>query len=159
MMAIAQALTGRGHAVTVLSQRCIEGRARAAVVVHDHLPHAALLPRVSAVITHADLGTVAAALSHGVPIVCTPIDRDQPLNASRVEGLGAGVTVPASTPTPDAVRAALHEVLTDDRYRLGARHLADASARAGGATSVADDLERLGRGRREPVATDGGGGP
>jgi UDP:flavonoid glycosyltransferase YjiC (YdhE family) len=113
------------------------------VEVHDYLPHAAVLPHAAAVITHAGLGTVAAALSHGVPIVCTPIARDQPLNAARVAEVGAGVTVPAATATSEGVRAALHEVLTDPRHREGAERVAVASARAGGAVAVADDLEDL----------------
>ena len=45
----------------------------------------------------------------------------------------------------DGVRAALHEVLTDPRHRQGAERVAAASARAGGAVGVADDLENLGR--------------
>jgi UDP:flavonoid glycosyltransferase YjiC (YdhE family) len=115
------------------------------VVVHDYLPHAAVLPHADAVITHAGLGTVAAALSHAVPIVCTPIARDQPLNASRVAAVGAGVVVPASTATLEGIRAALHDVLDDVHHREGAGRVADASAAAGGAAAVADDLEVLSR--------------
>ena len=77
-------------------------RVPANVAVRDYVPHASILPHVDAVITHGGLGTVAAALSHGVPLVCTPIARDQPLNAQRVAELGAGVVVPAATATPDA---------------------------------------------------------
>ena len=120
-------------------------RVPANVVVHDYLAHAAVLPHADAVVTHAGLGTVAAALDHGVPIVCTPIARDQPLNAARVAEVGAGVVVPAATATADQVRAALHEVLTDTRHRQGAERVAAASARAGGAAGVADDLEHLSR--------------
>lgn len=105
-------------------------RVPANVDVHDYLPHAAVLPHAAAIVTHAGLGTVAAALAHGVPMVCTPIARDQPLNAARVTELGAGLTVPAATATADDVRAALLGVLTPD-HRAAARRVADASARAG----------------------------
>jgi UDP:flavonoid glycosyltransferase YjiC (YdhE family) len=132
--------------VTTGGQRVDPGlRVPSNVVLHDYLPHASVLPHADAVITHAGLGTVAAALSHAVPIVCTPIARDQPLNARRVAEVGAGVVVPAATASPDAVRAALHEVLTDVRHRQGAERVAAASARAGGAVAVADDLEHLSR--------------
>lgn len=113
------------------------------VAVRDYLPHAAVLPQTSAVVTHAGLGTVAAALGSGVPLVCTPIARDQPLNASRVEAVGAGLTVPAATASVEDVRAAVHDVLADPRHRDGAARIARASAQAGGAATVADDLEQL----------------
>jgi MGT family glycosyltransferase len=113
------------------------------VVVRGHVPHASVLPHVDAVITHAGMGTVAAALSHGVPLVCTPISRDQPLNAQRVTELGAGLAVPASSASPELVRAALEEVLCEPGHRAGAERLAEASAEAGGAGAVAADLEAL----------------
>src|SRR5207253_5005080 len=68
------------------------------------LPHAAL------VITHAGLGTVMAALAHGVPLLCLPMGRDQHDNAARVAHLGAGSVVPADAGADEiasAVRAAL----------------------------------------------------
>jgi hypothetical protein len=34
--------------------------------------------------------TTMAALGHGVPLLCTPIGRDQFFNAERVQALGAG---------------------------------------------------------------------
>jgi len=111
--------------------------------MYDFLPHASVLPHARAVITHAGLGSVAAALQHAVPLVCTPIARDQPLNAARVAEVGAGLTVAASDATAEGVRAALHEVLADVRFRDGAARVAVESARAGGAEGVVDDLGHL----------------
>jgi len=113
------------------------------VVVHDYVPHGAVLPHVDAVITHAGMGTVAAALSHGVPMLCTPIVRDQPLNAERVVTLGAGESVPAGDADLERVRVALAKILTDDRYRGAAERVRAASVDAGGAAGVARDLEAL----------------
>ena len=63
--------------------------------VSDHRlrAHAPVLADTDVMVTHAGLGSVAAALSLGVPLVCTPISRDQPLNAERVAELGAGVAL------------------------------------------------------------------
>jgi UDP:flavonoid glycosyltransferase YjiC (YdhE family) len=60
------------------------------VVVTGYLRHAATLPHVDALVTHAGLGSVVAALAHGVPMVCLPLGREQPENAAAVGRLGAG---------------------------------------------------------------------
>jgi zeaxanthin glucosyltransferase len=77
-----------------------------------------------------------------VPLVCTPISRDQPLNAERVAAAGAGVALGVDA-TAAEVAAALTEVLGDPRYRAGARALAEASRRAGGPPAAAADLASL----------------
>jgi UDP:flavonoid glycosyltransferase YjiC (YdhE family) len=107
------------------------------VVVTDYVPHAALLPYADLVVTHAGLGTIAAALDAGVPLVCTPFDRDQPLNATRVEALGAGVTVDRD------LKAAVEGVLGDASFRTAARAIGEAGREAGGAAGVVRDLEEL----------------
>lgn len=148
LQTILDALDGQDvHAlVTTGAQRFGSGlRVPSCVAVRDYVPHASILPHVDAVITHGGLGTVAAALSHGVPLVCTPIARDQPLNAQRVAEVGAGLVVPAVDATPALVRAALEEVLSDRRHRVAAARVAAASAEAGGAVAVAADLDDLSR--------------
>ena len=57
-----------------------------------------VLPQAAAVVTHAGLGTVHAALAHGLPLVCLPIGRDQPDNAARVEWHGAGLRLSPKSP-------------------------------------------------------------
>ena len=108
------------------------------------VPHALVLPQADVMVTHAGLGSVAAALAAGVPLVCTPISRDQPLNAERVAAVGAGVALPVGA-TAAQIAAALEEVLGDPRYRAGARAMAEASRRAGEAPAAVADLEDLPR--------------
>ena len=112
------------------------------VVVRDYVAHQLLLPHTDIVITHAGLGTVAAALSNGVPLVCAPIGRDQALNAERVVALGAGRMV-GSEPSVSAVAAGVTAVLAEPSYRTAARALAAASREAGGAAAAAAEIESL----------------
>ena len=49
-----------------------------------YVRHGAVLPHADLVIDHAGLGTVLAALAHGLPQVCVPLGRDQPANAAAV---------------------------------------------------------------------------
>ena len=74
--------------------------------VSGYVRHAAVLPHTDLVVTHAGLGTVTAALAHGVPMVCLPLDREQPDNAAAVARIGAGTHLSPATP-PDAIRAAI----------------------------------------------------
>jgi UDP:flavonoid glycosyltransferase YjiC (YdhE family) len=110
------------------------------VELHEHLDHGPVLETASAMITHAGLGTVAAGLSRGVPLVCTPLARDQPLNADRVAHLGAGVVLDSEASTEEIGRA-LMRVISDDGYRRAAAAVASESRAAGGARAAVDDLE------------------
>ena len=106
------------------------------VSVRDYVPHAAVLPSVDVVVSHAGLGTVAAALSHGVPMVCAPMGRDQALNTQRVVALGAGIAIEPDASASD-VAGALRTILEDASYAEAARTIARASADAGGAERAA----------------------
>jgi UDP:flavonoid glycosyltransferase YjiC (YdhE family) len=89
------------------------------LVVTGFVRHAAVLAHTSAVISHAGLGTVSAALAHGVPLVCIPLGRDQPLTAARVEAVGAGRVLATDAPA-DEIAAAVTAVLTDPAYAAAA---------------------------------------
>jgi UDP:flavonoid glycosyltransferase YjiC (YdhE family) len=112
------------------------------VVAAEYVPHALLLPHTDVMVTHAGMGTVAAGLSFGVPLVCTPMSRDQPLNAERVAAVGAGVAL-AGSPTVDDVAGAVNAVLAEPAYRRAAESVAAASRAEGGPAAAAADLESL----------------
>jgi UDP:flavonoid glycosyltransferase YjiC (YdhE family) len=112
------------------------------VTVCGYVSHDAVLPHVAAVVTHAGMSTVATALSAGVPMVCVPQGRDQPLNATRVEELGAGLTIAADA-APETLALAVHTVLTDEQFRTAARRLAASTAAVGNGELAADLVETL----------------
>jgi UDP:flavonoid glycosyltransferase YjiC (YdhE family) len=117
-------------------------RAPPNVRVADFIPHAQAMVSTDVMVTHAGLGTVAAALSVGVPLVCTPISRDQPLNAQRVADLGAGTTLGQNATASDIAQA-LEQVLSETSYRDAAASLAKVSGEEGGAPAAAAELEAL----------------
>ena len=112
------------------------------VEIREFVPHAAVLPEASAMITHAGMGTVHAALAAGVPLVCVPDGRDQPDVAARVVERGAGVRL-GRRPSAEKLGRAVAEVLADPSYRAGAERLAEAFAREDGAERAADEIEAL----------------
>ena len=106
------------------------------------MPHVQVLPSTSLVITHAGLGTTMSALAHGVPLLCTPMGRDQFFNAEQVEVLGAGrMLMPDSS--SEVIGQAAADVLEDDRLKAGAKQLAVAISGYGGAAQAAATLEGL----------------
>ena len=135
-----RAIASTSGQVDIDSLRC-----PANVDVHEFVDHGAVLPHADVVVTHAGLGTVAAALHRGVPLVCAPIARDQHLNAARVAALGAGIDL-GPAPTAGDVAGAVSAVLSEESYRRAAADVARASHAAGGAASAVRDLETLTQG-------------
>jgi UDP:flavonoid glycosyltransferase YjiC (YdhE family) len=101
-----------------------------------------VLREAAAIVFHGGLGTLLGTLAAGVPSVIVPQFADQPINAARVEAIGAGVRVGmGGTATVDAesVRAAVLRVLSEPRFRLRARRVAEEMA----ALPPADDAVEL----------------
>jgi MGT family glycosyltransferase len=109
------------------------------VATAEFAPHGAVMPHAAAVVTHSGLGTVGAALSAGVPLVCIPSGRDQADNAVRVVEAGAGVRL-SSRAQPRAIRAAVERVLTDPQLQAGAKRM-QAAFTHDGAAQAADLVE------------------
>jgi len=115
------------------------------VTVRGFLPHGSVLPHMAAVVTHAGMSTVATTLAAGVPMVCLPQGRDQPLNAAGVEELGAGLVVPVEA-APDGLAPAVRTVLDDHRFRTVAQDVAARTRAVGNgelATDLVEDLSRV----------------
>ena len=105
-------------------------------IVREFVPHTAVLPYVDLMVCHAGHGTVMAALAAGVPLLCLPMGRDQPMVAARVEAVGAGLSLDSESPTA-AIRATVEAMLADPRYRTGARQMASIIGRR--AVTIAGD--------------------
>lgn len=91
------------------------------------MPHAWLFPRVAAAVHHGGVGTLAAALTAGIPQVIKPFLGDQHFWARRAHAIGAGM--PLRTVTPDALAGAIGAAVTVRAPR----------ARALGAVAARDD--------------------
>jgi hypothetical protein len=123
-------------------------RIAARTVVRRHVPHVTVLPYADLIVTHAGMGTVNAALAHGVPMLCLPFDRDQLGNASLVEALGAGRVLDRET-SVEQLKSAVSDILGDEHLRAGARRMADVIAGYDdGAIAISELEARLGSQRR-----------
>ncbi|MEW2569219.1 glycosyltransferase [Streptomyces sp. NPDC047070] len=110
----------------------------------DEVPHAALLPRMAAVVHHAGAGTTGATLRAGVPAVPVPIQFDEPFWAARLVSLGvAPAAVPLRGLTADALGAAVARAVTDPAHTERARKLADRLGGEDGVRPVLTAVDRL----------------
>ena len=113
--------------------------------VRPFVPHAEVLPSVSATVTHCGHGTVTASLAHGVPIAGLPYPAaDQPFLAARIQALGAGVAMDGES-SPAIIKSAVRDLLDRPSFREAAARLAQAIRVAPGAAGAADVLEQLAR--------------
>ncbi|MEJ0065944.1 MAG: glycosyltransferase [Caulobacteraceae bacterium] len=96
--------------------------APANVHVTRSAPHSQIFPSAGAVVTHAGHASTLRPLLAGVPLVCIPLGRDQPDNAQRVAGRGAGLRLHPEAAI-DEIAAAIQRVLTEGAFREAARAL------------------------------------
>ena len=145
LQSIVDALEATGASGIVTTGAAVDPgalRAPGHVRVTPWCDHAAAFDAADVMVTHAGMASVAGALQAGVPLVCTPISRDQPLNAERVEQLGAGIAVSPDAGAADIARA-IGRVATDPAFGAAALGLAATSAAEGGATAAVAALVAL----------------
>ncbi len=112
------------------------------VAVRGFIAHDLLLPHMSAVISHAGLSTINAALTAGVPLLCIPQGRDQYDNAERVARSGVGRALGTEASATE-IAVELTDVLGDQGAQRQAGRFAEVIAELGGgqcATRMVTDL-------------------
>ncbi|WP_200207931.1 macrolide family glycosyltransferase [Micromonospora coerulea] len=106
------------------------------------VPQLEVLARAALFITHGGVNSVNEALYAGVPMLVVPQGADQPLVASRVVELDAGLSIRTEDINVEVVRALAQRLLDEPRFRAGASTLQVAQRQAGGYPRAADELER-----------------
>jgi len=114
------------------------------VTVRDFVPHELVLPHMSAAVSHGGLSSITTSLAAGVPLVCVPRGREQPLNAARVAACGAGRVVAPGASAAE-LAACIAAVLADGAARTAARRFAAAIAALGAGQVATDEVEQLAR--------------
>lgn len=97
------------------------------------------------VICHGGHGTIARALSAGVPVLSCPVLGDMAENGARVQWAGAGLTIPWRLTGRWAIRVAARRLLDDERFSTRAREIATRAADNEGAERGAELVESIAR--------------
>ena len=116
--------------------------------VEQFIPFGALMPHVDVMITNGGYGGVQFAFAHGVPLVVAGTTEEKPEIAARVAWSGAGINLKTKSPSPKQIRAAVRDVLANDRYRGNARRIQADYAHHNAPEAAATLLERLALTRR-----------
>ncbi|MDL9947640.1 glycosyltransferase [Gordonia sp. ABSL11-1] len=122
--------------------------------VERFIPFDRLLPLADVLVTNAGFGAVQLALAAGVPIVAAGKTEDKIEVAARVGRSGVGINLRTQRPRPDAISAAVRQVLGDNRFRRRAAELQSEISAAGREHGAVDELEKLLCQRRKGVQLD-----
>ncbi|MCO8277750.1 glycosyltransferase [Actinoplanes sp. TRM 88003] len=112
------------------------------VIARRSVPQLEVLGRAAMFITHGGMNGTNEALLAGVPMLVVPQGADQPLVASRVVALGAGLSITNDEVREDVVRALARRLLDEPGFREAAQTVRDAQQRAGGFGRAVDEIER-----------------
>lgn len=107
------------------------------------IPFEHLLPHVDVMVTNGGYGGTQMALGHGIPLVIAGETEDKMEVAARVEWAGAGINLHKHRPSPEEVRDAVREVLSNPRYRENAKRIQVDFAKYNAAAKASELLESL----------------
>lgn len=110
------------------------------VQVAQYIPQGDLLPRCTAMVSHAGSGTFLAALTQGLPQLVLPQAADQFLNATAAARAGVAREIPPGEITAERVRSELDRVLHDPALAVSARAMSAEIVAMPSPGDVADEL-------------------
>jgi UDP:flavonoid glycosyltransferase YjiC (YdhE family) len=125
----------------VVPSRPIDVPANAVLV--DWLSYSQVMPQAALIICHGGHGTVARALSEGVPVLSCPAAGDMSETAARITWAGVGLSVRWSLTGPRSLRWAVAEILGDPSFREKAGEVAAWAETHDGATRGSVLIESL----------------
>jgi UDP:flavonoid glycosyltransferase YjiC (YdhE family) len=82
--------------------------------VAKYIDHDWLLPRCCAAVIHGGIGTIAATLKSGIPVIVVSILADQPINGKFIERQGLGYHIPFKKLTAQKLLEAVKETQTPE---------------------------------------------
>ncbi len=91
--------------------------------VAPFIPFAHLLPHVDLLVTNGGYGGTNMALGFGIPMVIGGATEDKMEVAQRVTVSGTGIDMKTMKPKPEKLKAAIHEVFTNPKYKQNALRL------------------------------------
>jgi MGT family glycosyltransferase len=103
------------------------------VLILPSVPQIEILKRASLFITHAGMNSTSETIHYGVPVICLPIQADQPLNAIRVcDELKMGKKLDFTNFTSEQLYSDIREVLENKSYLRNVLEFTEISQKTNG---------------------------
>jgi UDP:flavonoid glycosyltransferase YjiC (YdhE family) len=141
-----EAMSGEAVRVVATTNRVVPSRpivVPANAVLVDWLSYSQVMPQASLIICHGGHGTVARALSEGVPVLTCPAAGDMNETAARITWAGLGLSIRWSLTGRRSLRWAVAEILGDSSYREKAEGISRWSSGHDGAARGSELIESL----------------
>ena len=110
------------------------------IQIYPFVDQVAVLREADVFVTHCGMNSASEGLYNGVPLVLFPQTAEQGGVANRVEELGAGKRLESAT--PEAIRQAVHEILSDSSFCINAEKIGASFRACSGAAGAADAIEK-----------------
>ena len=110
--------------IAATAGRCKPGRVPPNAFLAEYLPGNEAVRRAALVICNGGSPTSHQALAAGVPVLGLATNLDQHLNMQAVCRSGAGIMLRSGRLQPETCRAAVHQLLSQRRYSMGAQQVA-----------------------------------
>ena len=108
-----------------------------------YIPFGNLLPHVDIMITNGGFGGTQNALAHGIPLVIAGATEDKNEVAARVENSGAGINLRKQKPSPEDIKKAVMNILSDPSHKRKAKGLQTDFAKYDAPTLAVELVEEL----------------
>jgi len=106
----------------------------------SYVPFGALMPHLAAFVHHGGVGTLAQAMSAGIPQLIRPMFGDQFDNAQRLVDIGIAREVLSSDYKPDNVAGALKDLADNPVYKQNAQRYAAKLQQENGISAACDAI-------------------
>jgi MGT family glycosyltransferase len=97
--------------------------------LENFIPFEQVLPKVDVFVTNGGYGALNMSLHEGVPMVVGGDTEDKIFTTARVSWTETGINLGTGRPTGEQIRTAVHEVLSDKKYKNNAARLQKEFAR------------------------------
>jgi len=120
------------------------------VIVRPFVPQMRLLRQASLFVCHGGIGGLSRAIGCGVPVITSPVIREQALVGARVEELGAGVLIPRRKLTVTGLRDAANRVMGDRAFSENAENVGESFVSTDGMDEAVERIFALTRLQSSP---------
>lgn len=113
------------------------------IAIYSWVPQAQVLERADLFITHGGMNSVHDGLYYGLPLLVVPQQAEQTLIGLRVAELDGGLLLNSAGMNAGTIRGSADRLLTEARFKTGARKIAESLRTRGGLAKAVDEIEAV----------------